>query len=103
VPQRPLWGNDVRQAVGSHAPPDLWQRLFHPTASAVLLQVLQEHQPAVVLTTSWLRFMEKQGFEEVFKRTELESVSTGFHEAWEAPQQYGQTRWLSKNHAGERW
>jgi hypothetical protein len=103
----PYGGNDVRQAAANNAPPDLWQRLFHPTARDVLLQVLQEHQPTVVLTTSWLRFMQKQGFEAVFKRTGLELVSAGFHETWEAPQPYGQTRrqaielWLSKHHAGE--
>ena len=103
----PYGGHDVLHSASGPPPPDLWQRLFHPIAKAVLLQVLQEHQPAVVLTTSWLRFMPKDGFQALFKRTGLELASASFHEAWEAPQMHGQTRlhaielWLSKHHAGE--
>lgn len=103
----PYGGYDVLLASNSDAPDDLWQKLFHPTAKTVLLRVLEEHRPTVVLTTSWIRFIERSGFEAVFKKTGLELLSASLHDAWEAPQLHGQTRcqaiegWLSKHQAGE--
>ncbi len=103
----PYGGYDVLLASSGDAPKDLWQKLFHPQAKAVLLQVLQEHQPAVVLTTSWIRFLERPGFEAIFGKTGLEMLSVSLHDAWEAPQLHGQTRcqaiegWLSEHRTSE--
>jgi len=103
----PYGGYDVLLASRGDVPEDLWLKLFHPQARAVLLQTVQEHQPAVVLTTSWIRFLERPGFEAIFKKTGLEMLSASLHEAWEAPQVHGQTRcqaiegWLSKHRSSE--
>lgn len=84
-------------------PADLWQRLFSSSAVEVLNAVLEEHSPAVVLTTSWLQLLDKRGFEAVFARTGLSAVSKALHPSWDAPQNRGATRlqaieaWLARN------
>lgn len=86
----------------------LWETLFHAPAVKTLLRVLEEYQPLVVLTTSWLRFLDRQGFEELFVKTGLAKVEAALHPtAWEAPQNRGNTRleaieaWMSAHHNGE--
>lgn len=93
----------------SIAPPpaDLWARLFASSAVEVLNVVLEEHSPAVVLTTSWLQLLDRTGFETVFTRTGLPALGSALHERWEAPQNRGATRlqaveaWLAKHHQEE--
>jgi hypothetical protein len=91
----------------SDPPQETWMGLFHKPAIQTLVDAITEHQARVVITTSWLRFMMREGFERVFERTALEVISKSLHESWEAPQHRGETRaqaidrWLSDNHHGE--
>jgi hypothetical protein len=105
----PYGGYDVI-APESERPADLWQRLWHPPAVETLLAVVEAHKPHIVLTTSWLRLMDREGFEQLFAATGLEAVSSALHpSAWEAPglREWGDTRnaaierWLRTHHAGE--
>ncbi|MDN8615247.1 HAD domain-containing protein [Variovorax ginsengisoli] len=91
-------------------PVDLWERLFHQPAVDTLLQIINEYRPLIVLTTSWLRFMDREGFEDLFRRTGLAQVAASLHpSAWEAPQAQGTTRleaidaWLAAHRHGERF
>lgn len=88
-------------------PDDLWERLFDAEAKAVLLGALQQTSARLVITTSWLRFLERPAFEAVFKETGLAAIAAALHPAWEAPEDRGMTRlaaidrWLSRHHDGE--
>lgn len=86
----PYGGHDV---LAPGQPIDLWPRLFHKPAVDVLLRILDEYNPHVVLTTSWLRLMDREAFEELFRRTGLTRVAESLHPvAWEAPETCGLTR-----------
>lgn len=97
-------GYDV---IAPNPPPELWSRLFHPPAVQTLVEAITEHHARVVITTSWLRFMLRDGFERIFKLTGFAIVSESLHDVWEAPQNRGETRamaidrWLDANHRGE--
>lgn len=99
---KPYGGYDVFQNFDAR-PADLYERLWHQPAVDVLLAILQEHKPRVVLTTSWLRMMERDGFEDLFRRTGLSEVCRLLHDAWCAPAKPGERRldaiesWLSFN------
>lgn len=101
----PFGGYDVFSL--DQQPDDLWERLWHPPAVSTLLEILEEFEPCVVLTTSWLRMMDRPGFETLFRRTGLGTVADSLHEAWEAPAESGGTRlmaiekWLRSNFGGE--
>ncbi len=90
-------------------PADLWERLFSQEATAVLMQVVEEFKPRVVVTTSWLRFLDREGFVQIFQRTGLSCIAQQLHPHWEAVQLRGQTRrqaidiWMSKHHQGETY
>lgn len=100
----PYGGYDL---IAPDKPVDLFDRLFDPGCVRVLLEVHDEHRPLFVLTTSWLRFLGREGFVEVFKRTGLSAVASSLHPAWDAPQNHGEerasaiARWMAKNHRGE--
>lgn len=80
----PYGGYDV---LAPDHPVDLWERLFHKPAVDTLLQIVDEYNPYFVLTTSWLRFMDRGGFENLFRRTGLAQVAASLHPtAWEAAQ-----------------
>ena len=80
----PYGGYDV---IAPEQPIDLWDRLFHKPAVDTLLQIIAEYNPYFVLTTSWLRFMDRDRFEGLFRRTGLTQVAASLHPAaWEAPQ-----------------
>lgn len=96
--QKPYGGYDVFQPEAEQ-PADLWERLWHPPAAQTLLAIIEEHRPAVVITTSWLRLLERDGFVGLFHRTGLGVIADALHEAWEAPQDRGRTRYQ----AIERW
>ncbi|MFG6488237.1 HAD domain-containing protein [Roseateles sp. BYS78W] len=89
-------------------PADLFDRLWHPPSKKALLDILDEFGPRVVMTTSWLRLMERDGFESLFRRTGLELVAASLHSKWEAPANMGMTRhdailkWLWANYTGEQ-
>lgn len=97
-------GYDV---IAPNPPPELWAGLFHAPATAVLLEALAEHGARVVITTSWLRFMMREGFQRLFAMAGLEVLHENLHHAWEAPQNRGETRsqaidrWLVLHHRGE--
>jgi hypothetical protein len=98
-------GYDV---VGPGAKPaDLYIKLFHPPAVAVLLHLVELHNPRVVITTSWLRFLERDGVEQLLRKTTMAAVANALHDSWEAPPMRGMTRleqidaWLALNHKSE--
>ena len=103
----PYGGYDVMLAANGNAPTDLWERLFSPVAVQTLLTVMEEFSPRVVLTTSWIRFFDREAFETIFHRTGLREVAQALHEKWDAEQQHGQSRadaierWLAAHHTGE--
>lgn len=97
-------GNDL---LAPNPPDDLWQRLFDKEAMNVLSQVVDDYKAQVVITTSWLRFLDREGIVQIFERTGLRTVAKSLHPHWEAPQLRGQTRlgaidaWMAKNFKGE--
>lgn len=60
-------------------PVDFWQKLFSPKAVSALLDIVSEHHPQIVLTTSWMRMLERAGFEGVFHATGLAPVGERLH------------------------
>ena len=100
----PYGGYDL---IGNNRPDDLFDKLWHPPATQTLLRILEELAPQVVMTTSWLRFMERDGFDALFRRTGLELVANLLHPKWEAPADRGMSRhdsiqrWLLTNYASE--
>lgn len=103
---KPYGGYDLFQDE-SERPADLYEKLWHPPAVQALLAILEEHAPRIVITTSWLRLMEREAFEALFRRTGLAAVADALHPAWEAPALRGMTRldaiesWLHRNYRGE--
>ena len=96
--QNPYGSQDVFQ---THAerPVDLWERLWHPPAAQTLLSIVEEHRPHIVITTNWLRLIERDGFAALFQRTGLGVIADVLHDAWDAPQDRGCTRYQ----AIEKW
>lgn len=88
-------------------PADLWEKLFAQEAVRTVLEVVREHRPRVVLTTSWLLILERSGFVEVFRATGLHELAECLHEHYNAPQNRGESRlgaisrWLNMHHQGE--
>jgi hypothetical protein len=99
-----LGGYDL---LASNPPPELWSTLFERAAVGVLIELLEEFNARVVLTTSWRRFMLREAFEELFYRTGLAQIATALHDSWETPLERGDSRceaidrWLSGHHLGE--
>lgn len=97
-------GYDV---IAPDPPADLWEHLFHAPAVATLLQIIEDHEPQVVITTSWLRFLTREALETILRKTNLAPVADALHNQWEAPQDAGCDRlqaiqkWLMANHQGE--
>lgn len=95
------------QVIAQNPPQEQWSKFFHSPATDVLSEVLTEHDAKVVLTTSWLRFMMRDGFERLFSKTGLNLVGARLHASWEAPQNRSETRaqaiekWLGSHHRGE--
>lgn len=102
----PYGGRDLMRAAGEQ-PPDLWARLWHQASADALLQAIEEHSPRVVITSSWLRFMQRDGIVSLFRRTGLPAVAESLQDAWEAPQDHGATRlqaieaWLGRHYEGQ--
>lgn len=88
-------------------PDDLWARLFHEPAVRTLEVIVREFGPQVVITTSWLRFMERPAIEHVLAKCGMAFVVERLHNAWEAPAVFGKSRfqvieaWHQRNHRGE--
>lgn len=100
----PYGGYDL---IAPGKPADLYKKLFEGGPVRRLNEILDRASPQVVMTTSWLRFLDRTGFEQLFSQTGLLAVVGAFHEHWEAPQNYGETRlqaverWLEQHHRGE--
>jgi hypothetical protein len=88
---------------------EVYEQLMHAPAVDVLLAALAEHRPRVVMTSSWIRFIDRERLADVFQLSGLGEVVDSLHDAWEAPQASRATRaqaielWLSQHHAGERF
>ena len=88
-------------------PPDVWERLFDPGAVEILRTVVDEYDPSVVFTTSWLRFFDSRELENLLSRTAMAFVTGRLHAFPEAPHLRRRTRadaiatWLSDHHKGE--
>jgi len=104
--QKPYGSQDVFQT-RAERPVDLWDRLWHPTAAQTLLSIVEEHRPQIVITTNWLRLIERAGFVALFQRTGLGVIAEVLHDAWDAPQDRGFTRyqaiekWLCARYEGQ--
>ncbi|MFZ4287715.1 HAD domain-containing protein [Variovorax sp. HJSM1_2] len=102
----PYGGYDV---VAPDPPPDLYERLFAPSCADLLRQINTAHAPQYIITTSWLRFLEKAGMTTLLHKTGLGFVAQGFHPQWEVTQNARETRataierWLSAYSTGERF
>lgn len=102
----PYGGYDVAMS-STEVPDDLWEKLWHEPAVKVLIQVLEAHNPNVIITSSWLRFLDQQGAKDLFCATGLGRLAESLHPAWEAPQSRGCSRfeavsaWLERHHRGE--
>lgn len=73
-------------------PADLHRHLWHPPALAALLLVVAQAKPAIVLTTTWLRFLDLASARQLFQRTNAALLAEQLHPFGEAPQTVGQTR-----------
>lgn len=88
-------------------PDDIWALLFHAPAVETLRDIVEEFDPRFIITSSWLRLMERGGFERLFVRCGLQFVADRLHDAWEAPQAPYMSRllsiqqWLARHHRGE--
>lgn len=84
-------------------PADLHLHLWHPPALKALLEVVENARPSIVLTTTWLRFLDLPAARELFKRTGAELLAQQLHPQGEAPQIVGQSRlqaidaWMARN------
>lgn len=84
-------------------PADLHLHLWHPPALHALLEVVENTRPSIVLTTTWLRFLDLPTARELFKRTGAELLAQQLHPQGEAPQIAGQSRlqaidaWMARN------
>lgn len=103
---QPYGGYDFFQAVEDQ-PVDLYEKLWHPPAARTLHAIIDEFSPRVVIATSWLRLMDRSGFEALFRRTGMSRVADAFHSAWAAPARPNMTRhdaiqrWLFAHYLGE--
>lgn len=103
----PYSGRHLQRSGVEPLPLDFWSKLFNAPAKELLLIIMAERNPQVVLTTSWLRFLERMGFEQLLNKVGLAPVGAALHEHWDAPQLLQETRaaaittWLKKHHQGE--
>ena len=102
----PYGSQDVFQK-DAERPIDLWERLWHPPAAQTLLSIVDEYRPYIVITTNWLRLMERDAFIALFERTGLRVIADLLHDVWDAPQDRGCTRyqavekWLREHYDGQ--
>ncbi len=93
----------VYDLMASVGPLDLYQRLFADSCVGVLRAINDEHAPSFVLTTSWLRLLDKDAFEALLNQCGLAFVVRSLHPDWEAPPASSDTRagaidaWLCRN------
>lgn len=92
-----------------HAPDlseDICQRLLHPPAMQVLARIVDEGAQ-LVITSNWARFLNRDGFQQLFGLGGYPAISAALHAFWQAPRTPVGTRldainnWLAAHHAGE--
>lgn len=83
---------DGRHLLLRPQPVDLHSRLWHQPAVEALRAVVQSALPQIVLTTSWLRFLDLSAARRLFEKTGAAFVAERLHPDGEAPQLYGWTR-----------
>lgn len=99
---KPYGGHHLLQ---SPQPPDIHLRLWHQPAMDAVLEVIAQARPYVVLTTTWLRFLDLASARELFRKTNAMPLAEHLHPLGEAPQVLRQTRlqaidsWIS----GQSW
>jgi len=85
---------------------ELCQRLLHPPALDVLSQLVEEGA-RIVITSTWTRFMPREGFERLFEGAGYPQIGRALHEHWQAAWVKGRSRldtidaWLAANHRNE--
>lgn len=102
----PYGGMHVHQAMHApdDAPADLYERLFAPESVLVLNALLEEFNPCIVMTTSWLALLQREHFVELFRRTGLQHAAGALHPHWDATANRGVSRaeaidnWLTRHH-----
>jgi len=101
---RPYGGYDI---ASPERPEDLWEKLWHAPAMALLEGLVKELQPHVVLTTSWLRFLQLANAKELFHQTRTPWLADAIRADGEALQSRGWTRleavdaWLARHWRNE--
>lgn len=89
------------------APDELWERLFHPPAVEVLRELVDEFSPRFVLTTNWVRRVDRDGVADLLSRGGLIFLPGCLHDQWQAPTMTGRERreaieaWIHLHHQGE--
>jgi hypothetical protein len=86
---RPYGGYDV---ASSERPPDLWKKLWHLPAVALLEEVVTSSRAHVVLTTSWLMLLQLEEAKTLFRLTDQSWLADALHEQGEALPVRGGTR-----------
>lgn len=87
--------------------PDVCRQLIHPPAGQALTELLDERPTKVVVTSNWVRFTSRAGFERLLGLAGYEQVSLSLHDTWSAPRGPASTRlqviddWLAEHHRGE--
>jgi len=90
---------------------DLWAQLFDADAKAHLHLLHKEFSPSYVLSTSWRKFMDKDSFVAVLRRSGLGFVADNLHPDWKTPTEFSApdrareiSHWLSRHPDVEgRW
>jgi hypothetical protein len=104
VLNRKYGGYDV---FAPNPPEEIWKQIFDVKAMVLLKAVLKEFDARVVITSSWLRLLDREAVLALCAKTGHQFLADALHGAWEAPQNRFQTRaqaierWLASNHRGE--
>ena len=61
---------------------DMWHRLFDADAKAHLKAIHDEFEPQYVLSSSWIKTMDRDALVEVFNQTGLGFIADNLHPTW---------------------
>lgn len=73
---KPYGGHHLLQ---SPQPDDIHLRLWHKPAMDAVLEVIAQARPYVVLTTTWLRFLDLASARELFRKTNAMPLAEHLH------------------------
>ena len=77
---QPYGGHDVFHR--RNAPADLWEKLFSPPCIEQLRAIHDAHHPWYVLSTSWVVYADRPGFDRILTRAGLPFVASSLHADW---------------------